>query len=160
VRLKKDKKGILTQFKEFISRGNILDLAVGVIIGQAFQKIVAALTEQIIMPTILFLSGSKSLAEIKTVIGRSKETGADIAIYWGAFIQAVIDFILIAAVLFVIMKTAITFQQKSAALMEIFTKPECACEEEEADAVKPPSLEEQNNELLREIRDLLKEFKG
>ncbi len=110
----KEKKGFWKEFKEFISRGNILDMAIGVIIGGAFTAIVTALCDNILRPLIngflALILGKESLSEIYTFIRTAKlEDGTidlanSIYIDWGAFINAVINFILIAIVLFVIMK--------------------------------------------------------
>ena len=147
------KKGLITQFKEFISKGNILDLAVGVIIGQSFQRIIAALAGQIITPVIAYLAGSKSVEEIKTVLKPATAAEEEAAIYWGVFLQAVIDFLMIALVLFIIVKAAVTVNKKRMALMEIFIPKE---EETVVEETTEPTIEEQNIEVLKEIRDLLR----
>lgn len=90
---------MLKEFKEFAMRGNVLDLAVGVIIGGAFGKIVGSLVNDILMPIIGLIVGGINLADKAFMIG-------DATIKWGAFIQAVIDFILIAFAVFLIVKAA------------------------------------------------------
>ncbi len=106
-------KKFINEFKAFISRGNIVDMAVGVIIGSAFSTIVTALTDKIIMPFInllLSLGGSNGLEKAYTFLRRVKDAEGNIdlakSIYidWGAFITAIINFFLIALVLFLIMK--------------------------------------------------------
>ena len=114
-------KKFFKEFKDFISRGNIIDLAIGVIIGGAFSAIVTALTNNILMPIInwilLAITGGNGLDEIYTYLKRVYEVGEDgvtltqtidltksIYIDWGAFITAIINFILIALVLFLIVK--------------------------------------------------------
>jgi large conductance mechanosensitive channel len=90
---------MLKEFKDFAMRGNVLDLAVGVIIGGAFGKIVGSLVNDIIMPIIGLVMGGVNFAELAITVG-----GA--AIKWGSFIQTVIDFIIIAFVIFLIVKAA------------------------------------------------------
>lgn len=105
-------KKFFSDFKRFISRGNIIDMAVGVIIGTAFSAIVTALTNKIIMPLINYaLSGTGGLESAYTFLKYVPgENGPDLtqSIYidWGAFITAIIDFLLIALVLFIILKVA------------------------------------------------------
>ncbi len=114
----KEKKGFFQEFKAFIMRGNVIDMAVGVIIGGAFSAIVTALTNQILMPIInwiLFLvTGGKGLENIytylhkATMLNEAGDTVIDLAnsiyIDWGAFITAIINFLLIALVLFLIIR--------------------------------------------------------
>ena len=88
---------MIKEFKEFISKGNVMDMAVGIIIGGAFTAIVNALVESILMPIIGVISGGKSVADMSIMVGNA-------AIGYGAFIQAIIDFLLIAWVLFMIIK--------------------------------------------------------
>lgn len=101
--------GMISEFKEFIARGNVVDLAVGVVIGAAFGKIVTALVDGIIMPGIGALTGGASVSDWKHVIrpthldAAGKEV-AEVAIKYGAFIQTIIDFLLIAFVIFLFIK--------------------------------------------------------
>ena len=88
---------MIKEFKEFISKGNVMDMAVGIIIGGAFTAIVNSLVESILMPIIGVISGGKSVADMSVMVGNA-------AIGYGAFIQAIIDFLLIAWVLFMIIK--------------------------------------------------------
>ena len=88
---------MIKEFKEFISKGNVMDMAVGIIIGGAFTAIVNSLVESILMPIIGAISGGKSVADMSVMVGNA-------AIGYGAFIQAIIDFLLIAWVLFMIIK--------------------------------------------------------
>ncbi len=160
---KNGKKGFFTEFKEFITKGNVLDMAVGVIIGNSFKAIVTALTDKIIMPVVTYAIGNKSVSEVKTVLVEEKTelvdgvetvTTAESAIYWGEFIQSIIDFLLVALVLFVIIKSAMVFQKKREELMKKLRKEEEAVEEAPA-APAEPTIEEKNAEVLKEIRDLL-----
>ena len=126
-------KKFVSEFKEFINKGSVMDMAVGIIIGGAFTNIVNSLVEKILMPIIGALSGGMSVENMAWVIG-------DARIGYGAFLQAVIDFLLIALVLFSIIK-AINKAKNAVA------KPE-----EPAEETTPADIE-----LLTEIRDLLKE---
>ena len=102
--------GMVSEFKEFIAKGNVVDLAVGVVIGAAFGKIVTALVDGIVMPAIGALTGGVSVSDWKYVITPAQigadgtETVAEVAIKYGAFIQTAIDFLLIALVIFVFLK--------------------------------------------------------
>ena len=102
--------GMICEFKEFIAKGNVVDLAVGVVIGAAFGKIVTALVDGIVMPAIGAMTGGVSVSDWKHVVtpaqigADGKEIAAEVAIRYGAFIQTVIDFILIAFVIFLFLK--------------------------------------------------------
>src|SRR5687767_2615317 len=103
-------KEMWKEFKEFIARGNVVDLAVGVVIGAAFGKIVTALVDGIVMPVIGYLSGGVSVSDWKYVLKPSqldaagKEVAAEVAVKYGMFLQTAIDFILIAFVIFIVLK--------------------------------------------------------
>ena len=90
---------MLKEFKAFVMRGNVMDLAVGVIIGGAFGKIVASLVGDILMPLVGLVLGGVSFADLAITIGKAQ-------VKYGAFIQAVIDFAIIAFVIFLIVKAA------------------------------------------------------
>lgn len=87
------------EFKEFVMRGNVLDLAVGVIIGGAFGKIVGSLVNDILMPLVGLLMGGVNFSELSVTVGSA-------TIMWGLFLQTVVDFLIIAFVIFLIVKTA------------------------------------------------------
>jgi large conductance mechanosensitive channel len=131
--------GLIAEFKEFVSRGNVVDLAVGVVIGAAFGKIVAALVDGIVMPVISMITGGVSVSDWKHVItpaqldAAGKEVAAEVAIKYGMFFQTIIDFLLIALVIFLFLR-AYNRMRKPA----------------EAAATAEEVL------LLREIRDSLK----
>ncbi|MDE6092151.1 MAG: large conductance mechanosensitive channel protein MscL [Ruminococcus sp.] len=130
-------KKFLQEFKAFALKGNVMDLAIGVIIGAAFQDIVTSLTESFINPLINCIGGAEVAGKIK--LG---DTGQ--ALNYGAFLTAVINFIIMAFVLFLLMKGINT-------IMQIGRKKE---DDEKKEPVQPePSKEEV---LLTEIRDLLK----
>lgn len=120
------------EFKAFIIRGNVLDLAVGVIIGGAFGKIVSSLVNDLLMPALGILTGGHDFSEMMYKVG-------DAEIKYGAFLQSVIDFLIIAASIFLFIKLLSKLQRKK---------------EQKPAAPPEPSAEEK---LLTEIRDLLKE---
>ena len=139
---KKGKKYI-TEFKEFALKGNVLDLAVGVIIGGAFNKIVSSLVNDIIMPPIAAITGGVDFKDLVYVLkpAVSKEVGP-VTLNYGAFIQNVVDFIIIALSIFVFIKVISKINRKKEEVVEepIVEEPELTVEQE----------------LLTEIRDLLK----
>ena len=90
---------MLKEFKEFVMRGNVLDLAVGVIIGGAFGKIVGSLVNDILMPLVGSLMGGVSFSERVSMVN-------GVELHWGLFIQTVIDFLIVASVIFLIIKAA------------------------------------------------------
>ena len=132
--------GMVSEFKEFIARGNVVDLAVGVVIGAAFGKIVSALVDGIVMPLVGVMLGGVSVSDWKYVlrpasVDAAGQPVAEVAVAYGTFIQASIDFLLIAFVIFLFLKA-----------YNRVRKP--------ADAAPPAPPEEVL--LLREIRDALK----
>jgi large conductance mechanosensitive channel len=134
---------MVSEFKEFIARGNVIDLAVAVVIGAAFGKIVTALVDGIVMPVIGGLTGGVSVSDWKYVLSPASVDAAgteiaEVAIQYGAFLQTVIDFVLIALVIFMFLR-AYNRLKKSA------EEPEAAPTEPAEDIL-----------LLREIRDSLK----
>ncbi|NCC81985.1 MAG: large-conductance mechanosensitive channel protein MscL [Clostridia bacterium] len=129
---------MLNEFKKFAVKGNVLDLAVAVIIGGAFGKIVTSFVNDVIMPIVGILMGQNSVADLKYVITPATETTAELAIRYGAFAQAIVDFIIVAFILFLAIKTITSMKKK----------------EEEAPA--PPPEPSEDVVLLTEIRDLLK----
>ena len=92
------------EFKAFISKGNIVDLAVAVVIGTAFNKIVSSLVNDIIMPLITWALGANSLAELSVVLQTDAEGVATLTWNYGSFIQAIIDFLIIALSIFIVLK--------------------------------------------------------
>jgi large conductance mechanosensitive channel len=141
-------KKFLKEFKEFINKGNVLGLAVGVIIGGAFSTITTSLTNDVIMPIVSIFLGGIDFSDMKVVLPTFFAVADDAApntLNYGSFISAVINFIILALVVFVIVKLV----NKA---MDVTKK-----KEEAAPAAPPePSAEEK---LLTEIRDLLKEKK-
>lgn len=111
-------KGFMKEFKEFISRGNVMDMAVGIIIGGAFTAIVTALVDNIIMPLISGICGGMAFEDWAVKIG-----GSTIGI--GAFIAAIVNFLLIALVLFSIIKAMNKFKKQQEETEEAPTTKEC-----------------------------------
>jgi len=129
---------MLKEFKTFVLRGNVVDLAVAVVIGGAFGKIVTSLVNDLIMPLIGLILGGVSFANLKYVITPASEGVEEAAIRYGAFIQSVVDFVIIAFAIFMVIKLINRFKKKQ--------------EEAPAAPPEPPRQEV----LLEEIRDLLK----
>lgn len=154
-------KKFFREFKKFITRGNVLDLAVGVIIGGAFGKIVTSLVNNIIMPVVSLVIGGINFADLKTVITPADEVvgTAENAIYWGAFIQNIVDFVIMAFVIFIIVKvvnrlsTVVekTVEKTKQKILDKYGK-EVEVEEEVAIVEPPkPTVEE----LLTDIKTIL-----
>lgn len=131
------------EFKKFIARGNVLDMAVGIIVGTAFTKIVNSFVSDVVTPAISIITGKVNLTGLKIEISEATETTKELAITYGNFLQAVIDFLIIAFVVFVMVTSINKFHEK------------LKKKEEEASAEPPKPTKEE--ELLTEIRDLLKE---
>jgi len=133
--------GIIKEFKEFAMRGSVVDLAVGVIIGAAFGKIVTSLVDDMIMPVVGFITGGIDFSYMKYVIkeGDPANNVPDVAIMYGNFINVVVQFLIVAFVIFLVIKGINALQKKH--------------REENAPAPPPSPTQE---ELLAEIRDLLK----
>ena len=145
-------KKMFDEFKKFIMRGNVLDMAVGVIVAGAFGKITTSLVNDLFMPLISWIFGARDMTALNVIVRpeivneAGEVTQAAITLGFGTFVATIIDFILIAFVVFMVVK-----------LMNA-AKDKLAKKEEEAPAEEPappaPSAEEV---LLTEIRDLLKE---
>ena len=128
--------GLGTEFKEFAMKGNVVDLAVGVIIGAAFGKIVSSLVGDMFMPTLGKLIGGFNFSDLAFALGKDP-TGKEVLIKYGAFIQTMFDFIIIALVLFMAIKA-----------INRLKKPPPA-------VPAPPAEPPRTEVLLQEIRDLL-----
>ena len=100
------KKGFIAEFKEFIMRGNVMDMAVGIVIGSAFVAIVNALVEHIINPLISLATGGTDLSSLGADLGNGNILG------WGAFVQSIISFVLIALVVFLLIKGINSMRRK------------------------------------------------
>lgn len=143
-------------FKEFAMKGNILDMAVGIVIGAAFKEIVNALVNNIITPFVVLLTGQNSLEALKWVLkpemldaaGNVVDPG--VAVEYGIFLQAIIDFLIIAFSIFVVLRIMMNAQKK---LEELRHKNEEPVEEQPEEPV------EDEISILKEIRDTLKSEK-
>lgn len=130
---------MLKEFKEFAFKGNVIDLAVGVIIGGAFGKIVASLVNDVLMPIIGIMLGGINFINLKFVITPASENVAESAIYYGKFFQSIVDFLIIAILVFFFVRL-ISLAKKKEEIVEKVAEP-----------VKTDEVL-----LLEEIRDLLK----
>lgn len=132
--------GFLKEFKEFAMRGSVVDLAVGVVIGGAFGKIVTSMVDDIIMPPIGYLTGGIDFSQMRYVIQSGDEASgvAEVAITYGNFINVIIQFIIVAFCIFLVIKGINSLKRK-----------------EEAAPAAPPAPSNQEV-LLTEIRDLLR----
>lgn len=152
----KKKTGFFHDFKQFITKGNILDMAVGVIIGAAFNQIVTSLVNDILMPFIGLICNTQDIADLKAVLTPEvlAEDGSvltpEVAIRYGQFISYIINFLIVALTLFIIIRAAMSFQKRMDALRKK--------EEEEAPAPAAPAeptVEEKTLTVLEEIKGLL-----
>ncbi len=133
--------GMMQEFKEFAVKGNVVDLAVAVIIGGAFGKITTSLVNDVIMPPIGLLLGGVNFSELAITLKDATEEATAVSINYGLFLQTLIDFIIIAFVIFMVIKGINATKRKK----------------EEAPAAPAAPPEPSNEEkLLAEIRDLLK----
>jgi large conductance mechanosensitive channel len=132
---------LIGEFKEFISRGSVIDLAVGVVIGGAFGKIVSSLVDQVVMPPIGLITGGIDFSQLKLVL-RAADPAAhrpEVAILYGAFVNTVVQFLIIAAVIFVMVKAVNIVRRQQAA------------------APAAPPAPTPTETLLAEIRDTLRD---
>lgn len=181
--------GLWTEFKKFISRGNVVDMAVGVAVATAFTAIVTAFTKGFVSPMIALITGNVDLSEMKWILreavldAEGAVVTSEIAILWGAFIQAIINFLIIALVMFIFLKIVTSAAKRAAKLREEMTdrltgndvekakaeaEAKAKAEAEEKAAAEAKAAQEaeiaaekerklKEFELLSEIRDLLKE---
>ena len=146
----KKKSTFFSDFKDFISKGNIMDLAVAVVIGGAFGKIVSSLVADIIMPLLGLITGGVSLADKAVVLKEAEgETPANL-LKWGAFVQYIIDFLLVALCIFIVLRIIKKAKEKAEAL-----KKKEEEEKKEEEPAKPTPAEE-SAEALKEILEILK----
>jgi large conductance mechanosensitive channel len=128
--------GLGAEFKEFAMKGNVVDLAVGVIIGAAFGKIVSSLLGDVFMPTLGKVIGGVNFSDMAVTLGKDP-TGKEVLIKYGSFFQTIFDFIIIALVLFLVIKGINRLKRPPPAV------------------VAPPAPPPKTEALLEEIRDLL-----
>ena len=141
-------KQFFQDFKAFAMKGNILDMAVGVVVGGAFSKIVSSLVADIITPLIALITGDASLADLKWVITPATDVQAEVALTYGNFLQTVLDFLIIAFSIFCVLRLMMNAQKK----LEALTK-----KKQEEEQVEEESISADTElSLLTEIRDLLK----
>ena len=129
---------MLDEFKAFAIKGNMIDMAVGIVIGGAFGKIVSSIVNDILMPPIGLLLGGVNFTDLKVVMKAATETVPAVTWNYGSFIQALVDFLIIAFAIFMLIKGINSMRKK-----------------EEA-APAPPPAPTKEETLLTEIRDLLK----
>jgi len=129
---------LLDEFKTFAMKGNMIDMAVGIIIGGAFGKIISSIVSDILMPPIGLLLGGVNFTDLKVVMKAATETVPAVTWNYGSFIQALIDFLIIAFSVFLIIKAMNSAKKK------------------EETAPAPPPAPSKEETLLSEIRDLLK----
>ena len=132
-------KKFINEFKEFAMKGNVIDLAVGIVIGGAFGKIVTSFVADVIMPVLSLITGKVDLTGLKYLIIEKTPAVAELSIKYGAFLQSVVDFVIIAFCIFMVVKFMTVFKKK----------------EEMKESFKETPKEEV---LLSEIRDLLKDI--
>ena len=130
--------GMMSEFKEFAMRGNVIDLAVGVVIGAAFGRIVSSLVDGIIMPVVGVIVGGVDFSSLAIVLKEGSEGVEPVLLKYGAFLQTIVDFALVAFVIFMVVKAINRLRRK-----------------EEA-AAAPPAPPSEEVVLLTEIRDALK----
>jgi len=130
---------LVKEFKEFAMRGNVVDMAVGIIIGAAFGKIVASLVKDVIMPPIGAMIGGVDFSDLSVVLVEAAGDAAAVTLNYGMFLQTIFDFLIVAAAIFIAIKAMNKMKKK------------------EIEAPPPPPPGPSNEEkLLMEIRDLLK----
>ncbi|CAJ1894640.1 Large-conductance mechanosensitive channel [Aeromonas jandaei] len=133
---------LIQEFKAFASRGNVVDMAVGIIIGAAFGKIVSSFVGDVIMPPIGLILGGVDFSDLAVTLKAAEGSAPAVVIAYGKFIQTIIDFLIISFAIFMGLKAINTLKKK---------------QEEEAAAPAAPTKDQ---ELLTEIRDLLKAQQG
>ena len=133
---------MMKEFKEFAMRGNVVDMAVGIIIGVAFGKIVTSFVNDVIMPPLGLLIGGVDFSELSYVIKEAQGEAVEVAIRYGMFIQSLFDFVIVAFAIFMVVKAMNRFKKK-----------------EEVAPTLPPPAPSNEEVLLSEIRDLLRSGK-
>lgn len=130
---------MMKEFKEFAMRGNVIDMAVGIVIGVAFGKVVSSFVKDVLTPPIGMLLGGVDFSKLSYILKEGADQVAAVTVDYGVFLQAIFDFIIIAFAIFLVIKGINRLKRPPA-------------QEEEAPAPKPT----RDQELLTEIRDLLK----
>ncbi len=133
--------GMMSEFKEFAMRGNVVDMAVGIVIGGAFGKIVTSFVNDVLMPPIGLAIGGVDFSELSILLKEAQGEAAAVTLNYGSFVQTVVDFVIIAFAIFMVIKGMNSLKRKEEAAPE------------EPEAPPEPTAEEV---LLTEIRDLLR----
>jgi len=133
---------ILNDFKAFALKGNVIDMAVGIIIGAAFGKIVTSLVNDIIMPPLGLIIGGVNFTDLKVVMKTATETAPAVTLNYGQFIQVIFDFLIVAVAIFMVIRVISVAKRKH-----------------EEKAVETPPEPSNQEKLLEEIRDILQELK-
>lgn len=131
--------GMMKEFKEFAVKGNVVDMAVGIVIGAAFGKIVSSFVKDVLMPPIGVLLGGMDFSKLSLTVKSAMGKSGAVTINYGQFIQTVIDFVIIAFAIFLMVKGINSLKRKA------------------EEAPKAPAAPPKEEVLLAEIRDLLKE---
>ncbi len=134
--------GMFQEFKAFAMRGNVVDMAVGIVIGAAFGTIVSSFVADVLTPPLGLLMGGVDFSSLKIVLKAAEGEVPAVTLNWGMFIQKIVDFIIVAFAIFMVIKAMNAFKKK-----------------EEAAPAEPPAPPAQEV-LLAEIRDLLKQQRG
>ncbi|MFA5341276.1 MAG: large-conductance mechanosensitive channel protein MscL [Clostridia bacterium] len=145
---------MIGEFKKFITKGNVIDLAVGVIIGSAFSKIVSSLVNDIIMPLAGLIMGKINFKELKWILTFDEEGNAASSVNYGMFIQYVVDFLIMAICVFLLVRLFAVLRKKAEELKEKAKKDET--ENAQPTAAPAPPAPTKEELLLTEIRDILK----
>lgn len=130
---------MMSEFREFAMRGNVVDMAIGIVIGGAFGKIVSSFVSDVLMPPIGMLLGGVDFSELSMTLKQATEEAQAVTVSYGAFIQTVVDFVIIAFAIFLVIKAMNSMKKKEAA------KPD------------EPAKQSAEEILLTEIRDLLRQ---
>lgn len=130
---------MIKEFREFAMRGNVVDMAVGIVIGAAFGKIVSSFVDDVLMPPIGLMLGGTDFTKLSVTLKAATEEAAAVTLNYGSFIQTMVDFIIIAFAIFMVIKAMNSMKKK-----------------EEAAPAEPPKPSNEEV-LLTEIRDLLKQ---
>lgn len=144
------KNSFLSDFKSFALKGNVIDMAVGVVIGGAFGKIVSSLVSDVIMPPIGLLIGGVNFKDLSITLKEATDTASAVTLNYGAFLQTIIDFLIIAFSIFLLIRVVANLVRKVQTAKE---------EEQKAQAPAPQPTVSDEVKLLAEIRDLLKSEK-
>ncbi len=129
---------MMKEFKEFAMRGNVIDMAVGIVIGGAFGKIINSLVQDVIMPPIGVLLGGVDFSKMGVVVKEASETAEAVVLKYGTFLNTIVEFVIVAFAIFIVVKAMNAMKKK-----------------EEAIPAAPPAPTKEET-LLAEIRDLLK----